>query len=444
MSIMLSSHEELLIKGLIEKEENNDLLIDNIYKSVEENNMGNFILINNNKKLDEILNISELINYLIEKENINFLNIVFNMFGYSINLLDKYNRTPLIFAIQQENYNIIKWLLDNKADSNLENPIYYVLTPQVLKLLLNYDCDLNKSNLILHYICSNKILCRENKMIIVKILLENEIKYDLFDDKELLAIDYLIDNKEFEIIDYFFENNFICDSMIKSFIGFPNYLRHLLKSGLNPNYSFTINKISFNIINYTINLASKNYDNFNKYFSSVKILIEYNCDLNISSGSFYWFPIHWAFMSNFNLFDFNKQLIKYIITFGADINAIDNIGKNILYYVNNISDFKWLISNGANVKIITPSYWSLMHEYSYNQNYEIVDYLLSIGSSYLLQDENGNIPLHIASFHGNKSICKLLLINMSDPLVCNKLNETYLDVIDPDIEFEIHEFISNL
>lgn len=127
----------------------------------------------------------------------------------------------------------------------------------------------------------------------------------------------------------------------------------------------------------------------------------------------------------------DTKVMEFLLSKGADINAMDKDGCSILHRAvqyHSLSHAKWFIDHGGNVNItddklkVTPLYNAAF----YCDNAEIAKLLLSKGAKVNIQDSKGNTPLHAAALTGNLEVAKLLLSHGADPHVKNKSGQTPL------------------
>ena len=124
-------------------------------------------------------------------------------------------------------------------------------------------------------------------------------------------------------------------------------------------------------------------------------------------------PLHYAVCMNSKVeVNFNLEVIKYLISKGADVNAKDDIyGQTPLHYVAENSNIdievmKYLVSHGANVKAKDKSGSTLLHFAACNSNVEVLKYLISKGANVAdvnTESEYGFTPLHNAAY-GNSNV----------------------------------------
>ena len=104
----------------------------------------------------------------------------------------------------------------------------------------------------------------------------------------------------------------------------------------------------------------------------------------------------------------NLEKVKYFIKQGADVNL------GLWYAVrsfDNLDLVKCFVENGANVNIKWWNGWTLLH---CSQNEQMIDYLISHGADVNAKDDFGQAPLHFACQGENIKWVKYLLEHGAD------------------------------
>lgn len=128
----------------------------------------------------------------------------------------------------------------------------------------------------------------------------------------------------------------------------------------------------------------------------------------------------------------NMQIIKLLKQFGAKIEAVTNLGKNVLhlaaesnqpstliyFLLNEPLDILNVDENGS-----TPLHWAC-----YSGALESVLYLLSLKANINALDKEKFTPLHLASTNNREKIVRLLLQYGADKNILNNHNELPIDI----------------
>ncbi|WP_342255471.1 ankyrin repeat domain-containing protein [Spiroplasma endosymbiont of Poecilobothrus nobilitatus] len=332
-------------------------------------------------------NILNPLYFAIETENIEIIKLLIDN-GADVNLRDKNDLTPLHFAIETENIEIIKLLIDNGADPNFLDcnnsfisPLHYAIIKnkkEMIKVLLKskkIKNNINNKSYLnigcLHWASLN--LKNINNLEITKLLIDNGADVNLQDENGTTPIYYAISTDNIEIVKLLIDNG--AD------------VKNINKNGLTPLY-------------YAIILDKK---------EMVQFLINNGADVNLRDKNGLT-PLHFAIDEN------NKEMVQFLINNGADVNIkITSTGATILHYAiikNKKEMVKLLINNGADVNKGVDSLIPL--NYAIGEKKEMIQLLIDNGADVNLQDENGLTPLYYAINTENIEIVKLLLTNGAD------------------------------
>ena len=130
-----------------------------------------------------------------------------------------------------------------------------------------------------------------------------------------------------------------------------------------------------------------------------------------------------------NLFSSRNKLITLLKTNEIKAKILQNIGDNIykliFFHIKETNDhqIKRLIKN--NIDYINMNYQDeygdtfLLKAVKYNCSFEIIEFLLKLGSNPNIFNKEGNSPLHFSLSHGNFKITNLLLNHDADETHCN-------------------------
>ena len=118
------------------------------------------------------------------------------------------------------------------------------------------------------------------------------------------------------------------------------------------------------------------------------------------------------------------EIVKELISMGADVNAKDSLSQTPLHLVayqeDDTKTMKVLLENGANVNIPDYRNFTPLHYTCEEGNLEGTRLLLEKGASLEAYDnENSNTPFGLALLEEHKDVCKLLL--EKEPTLLNKI-----------------------
>ncbi|MEK7434046.1 MAG: ankyrin repeat domain-containing protein [Cyanobacteriota bacterium] len=353
-----------------------------------------------------------------------------------INEKDEFGKTPLMLATEENNLPLVKFLLENGADINLEN--------KSQNTALNIAI-LNKNKETINFLVKNNanlkirnadydfpiiLAARNNDTETIKLLIDKGVDVDsrelngksllhfacMFENKELIE---LILNKgaiieqsrlgypiellnKLEIINFFvdklsnknldFEHDYI--SIFKFLIGRTN--NSVIKKFINKIENYRPKSINTNDA-FILSISEKNKELIDFFFDKVDNINFVN-SLNDT-------PLITAIRGN------NSELIKAIINKGANVNLSGSQGWTPLMQGiknNNIDVIKLLIKNNANINLYTNSNIILVYENKdifidtglsplmisiMTNNFEIFKTLIEAGADVNLKDSEGHNAL---------------------------------------------------
>jgi ankyrin repeat protein/uncharacterized protein YegL len=142
---------------------------------------------------------------------------------------------------------------------------------------------------------------------------------------------------------------------------------------------------------------------FNSNVDILKYLISQRADVNAKNNESET-PLHWAAAYNSNV-----DILKYLISQGADINTKNNESEMPLHraaaYNSNVGILKYLILQGADVNAKNNESETPLHRAAmFNSNIEILNYLISQRADVNAKDINGKTPLDVANTEKKKQI----------------------------------------
>ena len=108
------------------------------------------------------------------------------------------------------------------------------------------------------------------------------------------------------------------------------------------------------------------------------------------------------------------EMVKNLVTFGADVNAATNTGLTPLHQAaarGNLDMVKELVQAGADVNAIAKNGRSPIFYAASRGKASTVNYLLENKAEINLADSDGYTPLHCAAASGNASLVKFMILN---------------------------------
>ena len=156
--------------------------------------------------------------------------------------------------------------------------------------------------------------------------------------------------------------------------------------------------------NYDIKPIAKKPINYETFFKacqegkleSVKWFVEIEkTDVNIRDG---WnaAPLHYACSEG------HLNIVQYLVIKGADVNAVDQHKNHCIHFAakaGHLQIVQYLIEKQNVDKDVNGcENWTPLHMACWNDQIDIIEYLLSNGADLEAKDINGQTPLHIAAY----------------------------------------------
>jgi ankyrin repeat protein len=165
----------------------------------------------------------------------------------------------------------------------------------------------------------------------------------------------------------------------------------------------------------------------NSNLQNVKELINGGIDVNTKEVDLGNTPLHHAATHNANV-----DILKYLLSQGAKVNAKDNAGSTPLHHAaknnTNVDILKYLVSQGTDVNEKDKDGFTSLHFAArHNANVEIVKYLVSQRAKVNATSEGDTTPLHFAAgYNNNVEILKYLVSQGANVNAKDKYNDTPL------------------
>jgi ankyrin repeat protein len=269
--------------------------------------------------------------------------------GYDIDESDSYNKTPLLLALEVQNIDYIKLLLQHDAsvtDKDLELAASFQ-SFDCLKILLQGNTNITNLNTLL----LNAAFYGE--LPLLKLLIENNADVNAKEGKtplhmsawegDLECIKYLIDNK--------------ADVNAKDDEG-----------------------------NTPLHLSS-----IDGHFQCMKYLIDNKADVNAKDEEGNT-PLHLSSING------HLECMKYLIENKADVHAKDDEGKTLLHYSamsGHLELIKCMIDNKADVNLKDSNSQTPLHISAMKHHLECIAYLVENNADVNVMDLENNTPLHL-------------------------------------------------
>ncbi|CAC21249.1 11L protein [Yaba-like disease virus] len=335
---------------------------------------------------------------------------------YNINSKNKWGKTPLNFAVEKDNMNIIKILLHYGANpftlsNNMDTLMHCFLNNinlfKKVKLLLDIGLDPNSKNIDgdspLHKICSVNPSLETVSLLVSKGANVNSLNND----------------KNTPLHVYMYEYP---DKFCKSVFVF------LLKKGANIHINNKYNKQPFNILSCNKEIT----------IDLIELFIKKNVHVN-NKNVYGYSPIH-NFSNNPNI-----DIVKRWLDYGANpndrtVNGVTPV--HISAKNKNTNVFKLIVSNGGDINAVDQYGNTPLHESVVNENN--LKYLLSLGVKDV-PNKRGETALFKAVRHDKLNSVKFLLQQQNNFLnyVTNDGNTCISECFDTFNEAIFNELIIN-
>lgn len=341
------------------------------------------------------------------KNDINLVKLLLEN-GADPNIGGFYCSTPLIIAAEKGYIEIVNLLIEYGADVNKRHYTSYSsysalertflsdsISTQVIRALINAGADTTEIKKESYFYLTKAV---QNKDIeLIKLLIEVGIDINAVDKDDWSILTYMITNDidNLEIYDFILKNGM--DPNIKDKDG-KTAIIYAAENGKLDILRRLINTVARTNICDNEQKGMLCHAVINKHFEIVKYLIENKIELCIEDKS-----------KTLILTD-NKDLARYLISNGVNINAQDNDLTTSLFNAierNDIDFVKFLLEYTDTIKPVEG-----INPYGANPN---------------IQDANGLTPLMLAVIKGHKEIFKILLEHGADVNIKDKKGYTVSD-----------------
>ena len=258
--------------------------------------------------------------------------------------------SPLSFAILNNNLQAAKLLLDNGANPNFtpvggNPPIYYVKSDDAIKLLKEYNANINKKSEIGESPLFDAVKNKDTKLI--EELVKNGANVNVKNKNEETLLYFAIKNSDFNIARFLIDNKANINltstkekisplmatmSNSKHDTGF---LRYIIFKGANINYKDANGRNCF----YYHYIPTDN-DDFDRLKESLEILLEYDGNINNQDNK-----------GNTILHKFYKYYYKIYKDFKPNINIQNNNGDTPLHVATRDGNIVSILTGAPNKNI---------------------------------------------------------------------------------------------
>ena len=334
-----------------------------------------------------------IIEKIINKNQFGLLKLLIPDF-LDVNIKDDYGQTLLIYALRNQNENIIHFLVDSGADMSIVNNNIEVIKPIIndnnltlLEYLVDHNLDINKKD------CSSKTLINYAYSVqhesIIKYLIRCNANLDHIDNR-IHIVDLIVKDKEYDLLKFIITNDSI-DEILEEIVGQKRI--DLLELFISHHLDINRKYKSYNsILTYAIEQRN---------IPVVECLICHGADIEEIRGNFIKEIIYKG----------KFDILKYLVISSVDI-VLKSLDSNLplIYIINKENEkvLKCLMDCGAHSCVV-------------DNNVEITDAIVKKSSFHLIKilipeyidvnmkDEDGYTPLLHAIKEDNKEIIQYLL-----------------------------------
>ncbi|XP_077283109.1 uncharacterized protein LOC143909083 [Arctopsyche grandis] len=336
------------------------------------------------------------LHFAILGEDIEMLNLLLDN-GADIQLKNKKGKTSLHFAFY--NVEILKILLEqgfdpNEPDKNGDTPFIDAVcfrTAEIVKLMLDYKADPHGDTPL-------TLATRYNKIKTLQIILECgvDINNTNLDGETALHIifNYQIEGEAFNI---------------------------LLKSGADPTIAIKRTESNSNIRSAD-NSTLLHYAVFLGKYQILTLLLDENIDLNLTD--MYGQTAVISAMKNYNF-----KAVELLLAKGADPNICDNNGNTLLHYAaakHEVKLFEFIFKITTNPFIKNRNNETVLHWAVQGGCIQILQRILDEGFYLNVTNAQGDTPLLCAAKSGHSDVIMVLLIRGANREVINYAGDTLL------------------
>ena len=171
--------------------------------------------------------------------------------------------------------------------------------------------------------------------------------------------------------------------------------------------------------------------------SFIKLLIKFNANIN-EKNNFGETALHMALLNG------NMDIIKLLISEKTDLTQLTESNRSIAHYAvksGKISILKYIIEKtNSNINEVDGLGNTLLHYACQINNFDIVDFLVSMGACVHIRNKQGETPLFFAVRYSTLNIVDYLIQEGAIADIKNMFDESVLDVASEDIK----EYIDSL
>ncbi len=324
-----------------------------------------------------------------------------------IDSLDSHGHTALMNAVDNEYDDIVKLLLENKADVNLRDTFGRQSTvlmdavesdsENIVKLLLANKADVNLQNNLGWTALMYAVKSDSENM--VKLLLENKADVDLWNNDGRTALMEAVAGNSENIVKLLLKNEADVNLQNNDNDGHTTLMQAVMNNNNNIVKLLLENKANIDLQDGHERSALM-YAVIGNSENMVELLLKNNANVNLRHS-----------MGHTVLMYASENMAKLLLKNKANVDLQDNLGRSALMkaVIFNFENMvKLLLKNKANVDLQDTSIWTALMYAATNNSENIVKLLLKHGANINLQNKKGKIALTLALGNNHDNIVKIL------------------------------------
>ncbi|XP_059171165.1 putative ankyrin repeat protein RF_0381 [Physella acuta] len=355
---------------------------------------------------------------------------------FKINFRSNNGYTALMLAVERENIQVLRALLEAGADVNVSRSSYGSYT--ALSLAVDKGHTTAVRELLQHgafLSCEKGIealdMARENNFLDAVVkgeeLLISQNMYHTTEDKTAVSVSF--QQNRLDLVKALIKAGSYISLMHKSTytkrLNNKYLLEYFLEEGIDVNMVFQEDE--------TMLTKAVTY----KSIECVDILIKAKSNKTFARKN-QWTILHIAAYGQRSNINFvtkdtqlpdNKELVKMLIEAGAVVNAETSDGQTPLHFASRFGDIesmKYLIEAGGLVNALDKCGHSILHEAIEDKNIEKLAYLVKAGANVNVPNKSGVLPIVSILEFGSVELLKQFIVQGADVNVCDTKNNSCL------------------